>query len=346
MAGRRTKSGEVTLAHVAAHAGVSAITASRVFRNPDIVSDAVRVRVEEAVRTLNYVPNMAARALASRRTDVIGVIIPSVTNNVFADVLRGIYDTSQGGSHIIQLGNTRYGLAEEERLLRIFQSQKPAGLIVAGVDQTDDARAMLEAMNCPVVQIMEIGPQPVDMMVGFSHRDAASAVTGHLVEQGYRRIGFVGARMDPRTQRRFEGFREALQARDLFDPGRVVTTVAASTVPLGGQLLSDLVAKAPDTDAVFCINDDLALGVLFECQRRHIEVPRQMGIAGFNDMDVMAAAVPTLTSVRTHRYEMGRQAIAMVEAAIAGNRPKEPVVDLGFELMARQSTAGKAIRQR
>ncbi|MBS0530262.1 MAG: LacI family DNA-binding transcriptional regulator [Proteobacteria bacterium] len=331
-------SGKVRLTEVAQLAGVSPITASRFFRNPNALSAGKRERVESAAKELGYVPNLAARALASHRSEVIGVLIPSLTNNVFADMLRGVYDASDGGRYSVQLANTRYSNFQEERLLRIFHGQKPAGLIVTGINQTPESRAVMRNMNCPIVQVMEIGPEPIDMMVGFSHSDAAFAAVSHLIERGYTRIGFVGARMDPRGQRRFDGYRDAMKAASLFNQRYVITTLSPSTVPLGGILLSDLVTKAPDIDAVFCINDDIALGVLFECQRRQIAVPEQLAIVGFNDLEFMGSAVPSLTSVRTNRYEMGRKAIEMLTAAMDGHPPQERVVDLGFEIMARGSS--------
>ena len=338
MGRKSTKSGKIRLTEVAKLAGVSPITASRFFRNPEALSLAKRERVDSAVKELGYVPNLAARALASHRTEVIGVVIPSLTNNVFADVLRGIYDSLEGSRYSIQLANTRYSILQEEKLLQLFRAQKPAGLIVTGINQTADSRAILESMNCPVTQIMEIGDEPVDMMVGFSHYDASSAAIAHILAQGRRRIGFLGARMDPRVQRRFEGYRDAMTAASLFDPNLVVTTSVPTTVTLGGTLFADLVARAPDIDAVFCVNDDLALGVLFECQRRRISVPRDLAIVGFNDLEFMASAVPALTSVRTNRYEMGRHAVTMVIDAIEGRRPEVPVLDLGFQLIVRESS--------
>src|SRR5882757_6595973 len=194
MGRKRTKSGKIRLTEVAKLAGVSPITASRFFRNPDALSLSKRERVDSAVKELGYVPNLAARALASHRTEVIGVVIPSLTNSVFADVLRGIYDSSEGSRYSIQLANTRYSILQEEKLLHLFRAQKPAGLIVTGINQTADSRSIMESVDCPIVQIMEIGPAPVDMMIGFSHFDAAKAGISHLLEQGYRRIGFLGAR--------------------------------------------------------------------------------------------------------------------------------------------------------
>jgi LacI family gluconate utilization system Gnt-I transcriptional repressor len=341
---KRAKSGEIRLTEVAKLAGVSPITASRFFRNPEALSVSKRERVASAAKELGYVPNLAARALASQRTEVIGVLIPSLTNNVFSDVLRGIYDASEGSRYSIQLANTRYSILQEEKLLRLFQAQKPAGLIVTGIDQTAESRSVMQSMNCPIAQIMEIGADPVDMMVGFSHYDAAFAAVSHLLAQGFRRIGFLGAQMDPRVQRRFGGYRDAMKAASLFDPRLIVTTPVPTSVTLGGTLFADLLSRAPDSDAVFCGNDDLALGVLFECQRRQISVPEDMAIVGFNDLEFMAAAVPSLTSVRTNRYEMGRNAVTMVTAAIEGNRPPEPIVDLGFELMIRQSSSARVVR--
>ena len=211
MGRKQTKSGKIRLTEVAKLAGVSPITASRFFRNPEALSLSKRERVDSAVKELGYVPNLAARALASHRTEVIGVVIPSLTNNVFADVLRGIYDSSEGSRYTIQLANTRYSILQEEKVLRLFRAQKPAGLIVTGINQTAESRTILEFMNCPVTQIMEIGDSPVDMMVGFSHYDAAFAAISHILEQGCRRIGFLGARMDPRVQRRFDGYRDAMK---------------------------------------------------------------------------------------------------------------------------------------
>ncbi len=341
MGRKRTQSGEARLTEVAKLAGVSPITASRFFRNPEALSVSKRARVESAAKELGYVPNLAARALASQRSEVIGVMIPSLTNNVFSDVLRGIYDVSQGSRYSIQLVNTRYSILQEEKLLRLFQAQKPAGLIVTGINQTAESRAVMQAMNCPIVQIMEIGPEPVDMMVGFSHYDASVAAISHLLTQGHTRIGFLGARMDPRVQRRFDGYRDAMKAAGLLDQRLIVTTPVPTSVTMGGTLFADLLTRVPDIDAVFCVNDDLALGVLFECERRQISVPESMAIVGFNDLEFMASAVPSLTSVRTNRYEMGRHAVTMVTEAIDDRRPANPVIDLGFELMIRQSSLAK-----
>jgi LacI family transcriptional regulator, gluconate utilization system Gnt-I transcriptional repressor len=335
----RRGGGRPTIADVAKLAGVGAITVSRALREPGRVSNDLRRQITAAIDKLGYVPDPNARALASARADVIGVLVPSLTNNVFADVVRGIYDGLSDTSFQIQIGNTHYSGIEEERLLQVFLGQRPAALVVSGIDQTPAARRLLEDAGCPVVQIMEIGAEPVDMMIGFSHLDGGFAATRHLIDAGYRRIGFIGARMDPRSQRRLAGYRAAMQQAGLVDPRLVSTTPIPSSVSLGRELFRDALAKTPTLEAVFCNNDDLALGVLFECHRASIKVPEAIGIAGFNDLDMMQVAFPSITSVRTYRYDIGRRAVAMVRARMNGGAVDEPVVDLGFELRIRESTA-------
>lgn len=328
----------ITLKDVAAEAGVSVITASRALRTPEIVSDQVRARIQKAVDRLGYAPNQAARALASATTSIIGVIIPSITNLVFTDVLRGVYDAVEGTAYQVQLGNTRYTSRKEEELLRVFASQRPAGMIVSGIDQSGPAREMLANFRCPIVQIMDIGSNPIDMMIGFDHREGGRTAAQHLVDKGYKRIGFIGARMDPRAQRRLQGYTDVLTQHGLYDERMVLTTPHHSSVTLGSQMLADLLGTAPDADAVFCNNDDMALGALFECQRRRIRVPEQFGIMGFNDLEYCAASAPSVSSIRTHRYDIGHRALEMIIAAAQGERPDPAIIDLGFELQARQST--------
>jgi len=334
----RRGGGRPTISDVARLAGVGAITVSRALREPERVSENLRQQILKAVDELGYVPDPNARALASARAEVFAVLVPSLTNNVFAEVVRGIYDSLSDGPFRVQIANTHYSGLEEERLLQLFLGQRPAALIVSGIDQTATARKLLKNADCPVVQIMETSDDPVDMVVGFSHLDGGRAATNHMIEAGYRRIGFLGARMDPRSQRRLAGYRAAMEAAGLYDPRLVTTTPVPSSVTLGGELFRDGLAKVPSLDAVFCNNDDLALGVLFECHRASIAVPQTIGICGFNDLDMMQVAFPSVSSIRTHRYEIGRQAVMMALEAIAGNRPQKRIADLGFELMRREST--------
>ncbi len=323
-------------------AKVSAITVSRVLRMPNAVSPNLRERVERAIRDIGYVPNSAAQALASASSAVIGVIIPSVANSVFADVLRGIYDAVENTRFQIQLGNSNYSYFQEEGLLRIFLGQRPAALLVTGLDHSRELLKLLQSMNCPIVQVMETGSDPIDMLVGFAHDDACEAAIRKLIDRSYRRIGFLAGEMDRRTQLRLRGYERAMRAAGLFDERLIVTTTKSTSVTMGSELCTELLARVPDADAAQANNDDIAIGVLFECQRRRMRIPEDFGISGFHNLEIAAAAYPSITSVKTHRYEMGRLGVEMLMDAIAGKRPADRVVNLGFELIEREST----LRQR
>jgi LacI family transcriptional regulator, gluconate utilization system Gnt-I transcriptional repressor len=355
---RRSRSdGRPTIADVAARAGVGAITVSRALRNPELVSAALRAQIDSAVRELNYVPDPHARALASTRTDVLAVLVPSLSHTVFTDVLRGVYDGVDGTKLNVQLGNTRYIPAEEERLIAGIVRQKPSAIIVSGVDQTPAARRMLEEAGCPVIQVMDMTDDPIQVVIGFSHFEAGRLATEHMIGQGYRNIAFISGWMSGRSLERLHGFQKALADAGLCEPCKVhslprgeLIAMAAQTDPavppflefsrpsLGRDMFRRARLLAPHMDAVFCNNDSLALGVLFECHAQGIDVPRDMGIVGFNDLDFTDACFPSLSSVRTHRYRIGYTAVTTAKAMLEGAYDGPRVVDVGVEIAARQST--------
>jgi len=226
-AGRRRPT---TLSDVAARAGVSAVTASRALRNPDMVSLALRERVATAVRELAYVPNRLASALASARTRTIGVVVPSLTNGVFADYLKALHDVLvPAGLHIL-VSNSRYLAGEEEDVIATLLGQHPEAMIVAGVDQSPRARLLLEQAGIPVVQTMELGDDPIDINIGLSQRGAGYAATRYLLGLGFRRIGHVAARLDPRSERRMHGYMQAMEETGIDHARMTAATPRPSTV--------------------------------------------------------------------------------------------------------------------
>jgi LacI family gluconate utilization system Gnt-I transcriptional repressor len=329
--------GRVTLADVASRAGVGTMTASRAISQPGMVSAELRARVEQAVRELGYVPNRAARALASSHSKVIAVLIPSLSNAVFTDVLAGIQDALDAYGYQVLISDTRYSDAEEEKLLGINLQSHPDGVLLTGLRQSERVRQMLEASRVPVVSMMDLSDDPGRMAVGFSQQEAARTMVRHLLGKGYRRIGFLGAQLDERTLKRAEGYRQALQEAGLYDARRELLVPDPSTVGLGAEMLGRMLAVAPDCDALFCCNDDLAYGAIYQCQRRGIAVPGQLAISGFNDLPVSAWMNPSLTTIATPRYRIGYEAATLLRQVIEGGQPAVRQIDLGFTLMARES---------
>lgn len=336
---KRTSGKKVTLVDVAAAAGVSAITVSRVINQPEKVSESLRQQVQKAVDALGYIPNQYASSLASAKSKVIGVAIPSLSNIVFTDVLRGIYEVMGGAGYKVLLVDTHYSPHEEEKMIRTLLSQAPEGMIITGGDQTRACQNILQKSRIPIVQIMEMLPQPLDMNIGFSHYQAGYDVVKHLLQQGCVRIGFIGARMDPRVQQRMQGYKMALEDAGKYWKNFIVTTPEPSSIAVGGELFKSLMAATNGVvDAVFCANDDLALGALFESQRMNIRVPGDMSICGFNDIEAAQFVNPSLTSVYVGRYEMGVKAAEMLVDTLNGKNPSKKIVDMGYEIKQRQST--------
>ncbi|MBV8047494.1 MAG: LacI family DNA-binding transcriptional regulator [Paludibacterium sp.] len=332
---RNSATGRVTLADVARALDISAITVSRALKTPERVSPVLRERITQAVRQLGYRPNHAARALATARSGNVLVLVPSLTNEVFVDVLGGIHDELQPRGMQMLIGNTHYSLREEEKQLEAFLGHAPDGILLSGLDHSPRTQALLAESRLPVVTMMELDNAADSRSVGLSQRAAGQAMTRHLITRGYRRIAYVAAQGDPRTRQRAEGYRAALAEANL--DAREIWLETPSSVGLGATLLTELLAQHPDCDAVFCCNDDLAQGMLYECQRRGIAVPARLAIGGFNDLAASAWTHPALTSIATPRYDIGRQAARMLCAAI-DNQEAPRALDLGFTLMARGSS--------
>src|SRR5690606_33280193 len=276
----------ITLVDVAVKAGVSAITVSRVINKPEKVSEPLRRQVQAAIDSLGYIPNQFASSLASAKSNVIGVTIPSISNAVFAEVMRGIYEVAGKSGYKVLLVDTHYSPIEEEKMVRTLLSQAPEALIITGGDQTRACRTMLEKARIPIVQIMELLEEPIDMNIGFSHWQAGYDVADALLNTGYTKIGFIGARMDPRVQQRMQGYQTAMERARRPWQGLIMTTPEPSSINLGGELLKSLLSETKgELEAVFCCNDDLALGALFESQRMNIRVPNELAICGFNDIE-------------------------------------------------------------
>ena len=330
-------SGRTTLASVAAHAGISTMTASRALNQPELVSDAVRVRVEQAVATLGYVPNRAARALASRQSNVIVVLVPSLSNFVFNAVIDGIQDVVDAANYQLLIGNTRYSDAEEEKLLGIYLQSNPDGILLSGLTHSPRVEQLLATSGVPVVSMMDLSTDPKKLSVGFSQHDAGHTMTRYLIDKGHKRIGFIGAQLDERTLSRFAGYRKAMIDAGMSDPRLELMVPDASSIALGAELLGRMLASAPDCDAIFCCNDDLAHGAIYQCQRRGISVPEQLAICGFNDLPASAWMKPSVTTISTPRYRIGFEAATLLRNVIAGREPAAPHIDLGFTLMPRES---------
>ena len=310
----------LTLRDVSEASGVSEMTVSRVLRNRGDVSARTRERVLSAAKALGYVPNKIAGALASQRVNLVAVIIPSMSNMVFPEVMTGISEVLDGTGLQPVVGLTNYRPDKEESVLYEMLSWRPSGVIIAGLEHTEAARAMMQSAGIPIVEIMDVDGKPIDATVGISHRRAGRMMAREIAKQGYEQIGFLGTKMplDHRARKRFEGFTESLAKAGLEITDQEFYS-GGSGLKTGRDLTQTILERSPDLDFLYYSNDMIAAGGLLYCLENGIDVPGQIGLAGFNGVELLEGLPMQLATMDAGRLETGRKAALIIAARAAGS---------------------------
>lgn len=318
------------LQDVADRVGITKMTVSRYLRNPDQVSVALQSRIAEALDELGYIPNRAPDILSNATSRAIGVLLPSLTNQVFADVLRGIEAVTDAAGYQTMLGHFGYSAEKEELQMRSLLGWNIDGLILTERTHTPASLRMIETAGIPVLEMMDCVSPCLDLAVGFDNVEAARQMTHTILKKGYRRTVYLGARLDERTLLKHQGYEQAMREANL--PPRSIMMEEASSFSMGGTLLQLALERYPDTDSLFCTNDDLAVGAMFECQRRGLRVPDDIAIAGFHGHDITQVVTPELATVLTPREKMGQVSASLLLARIRGEQTGSQQIDVGFTI--------------
>ncbi len=294
------------------------MTVSRVLRNRGDVSPATREKVLRAARAMGYVPNKIAGALASQRVNLVGVIIPSLSNMVFPEVLSGVSSGLDGTGLQPVVGVTNYDPEREEVVIYEMLSWRPSGLVIAGLEHTGPARAMLQRAGVPVVEIMDVDGQAVDSAVGISHARAGRQMAEAIVAAGYRRIAFLGTMMphDHRARKRLEGFEGALAQVGLSLVDREFYS-GGSALLKGREMTEAVLTRNPDLDFLYYSNDMIGAGGLLYCLAQGIDVPGRVGLAGFNGVELLEGLPRRLATMDACRLEIGVKAAGIIARADA-----------------------------
>lgn len=330
LAGRRKG---VTLTDVARLARVSEITVSRILRNHGPAAKQTRERVMAVVRQVGYVPNRLAGGLASSGSMLVGVIVPSLTNVVFPEVLDGIRSGLEGTGFEAVIGVSDYNLKTEEGLVASLLAWKPAALVIAGYDHTAAARALLLGSGVRIAEVMEIDIQPIDLAVGLSHRRAGFDTGQYLLGRGYKRFGYVGHdwTSDRRARLRYEGLVAALVEADVERPV-VCRFEGPSSAGAGRNTLAQLLDQRRNFDVVVFSNDDMATGGIFHCLGAGIRPKEDLALFGFNGLDIGQALPTPLSTIRSNRFLIGKTAIERL--LLQRNRPEaHEILDTGYQIL-------------
>jgi len=337
---KRFGTNAVTMADVAKVAGVSAQTVSRVLREPESCTPHTRERVHAAIRSTRYVQNHAASHLASNRSMTVAVVLPAIAASVFAETVQGLSEVLLPQGYQIIIGHTDYDPQREEALVRSLLGRRPDAFFLVGTTHTETTRELLAQANVPVVESWSWTDRPIDQLVGFSNHDALVETVAYARRKGYQRPAFAAVLQpgDHRAQERLEGY---LRGMEQHYPGQPARTHVAEDLPYrlhtGSVLLEQARAAFPDSDLFIFSSDNFAAGALLSCQRKGIEVPAELGIIGFGDYEMAQELVPSLTTVAVPTTRIGKEAARLILQRLKGGQQGSRTLDLGFQLVARES---------
>ena len=328
-----------TMRDVAHRANVSIATVSHVINNTRPVSSELRERVYAAMEALGYQRNVVARALRSKQSLTIGVIVPDSTNPFFAEVMRGIEDVCLAREYSVILCDTRGDLATEELHTRNLVAKQVDGIIyiAAGKGYTHIEKLIANAL--PVVLVERDPLDTAADAVLISNYDGGYTATHHLTELGHRRIACITgpSRITLRADR-LEGYRRALEDAGLRVQDSLIHGGDFSCGS-GYRAARELLALPQRPTAIFAFNDLMALGVLRAAHELGLRVPDQLSVIGFDDVYLASFAMPALTTIRLPKNEMGRQAAHMLLRRIEDGAHLAERQQLPIELIVRHSTA-------
>ena len=300
--------GKVTIAAVAQLAGVGTMTVSRALRTPEQVSDKLREKIEAAVNELGYMPNLTASALASASSHTIAMVVPNLAEAGCTEMFAGLQHVLQPAGYQIILAESRHRLEQEEKLLETLLASNIAAAILLSVEHNSTVRHLLKNASIPVIEIGAIRTDPIDINIGIDNVAAMFELTDMLVQRGYQNIGLLCANQEQWIfQQHLQGWYKAM-LRHHMSPNRVINAALPPVFSTGASQLPEFLLAWPELDALVCVSDELACGVLYECQRRRIKVPDELAVVGFGDSDVSKVCQPSLTTMAVPHRKIGLEA--------------------------------------
>ncbi|EEX2877345.1 LacI family DNA-binding transcriptional regulator [Escherichia coli] len=305
---KRRSTGKVTIADVAQLAGVGTMTVSRALRTPEQVSDKLREKIEAAVNELGYMPNLTASALASASSHTIAMVVPNLAEAGCTEMFAGLQHVLQPAGYQIILAESRHRLEQEEKLLETLLASNIAAAILLSVEHNSTVRHLLKNASIPVIEIGAIRTDPIDINIGIDNVAAMFELTDMLVQRGYQNIGLLCANQEQWIfQQHLQGWYKAM-LRHHMSPNRVINAALPPVFSTGASQLPEFLLAWPELDALVCVSDELACGVLYECQRRRIKVPDELAVVGFGDSDVSKVCQLSLTTMAVPHRKIGLEA--------------------------------------
>ncbi|MCW5322233.1 LacI family DNA-binding transcriptional regulator [Verminephrobacter aporrectodeae subsp. tuberculatae] len=329
----------VGIRDVAKHVGVSTASISRTLNNPESVRPELRVRIDAAIAELGYIPDAAARALSSRRTRTIGAIIPTVDNAMFARGIEALQTYLSLQGYLLLLSTSDYDPETEARQAQNMVSRGIDGLILRGDTHTDALRRLLASQRIPFINVGVYHPEKPYASVGGNNEAAAWRACRYLIELGHRKIGMVAALSanNDRATARVAGVRRALAqgGLSLRPEWYIEVPYHLDDARQGARAL---LSASDWPTAVVCGNDVIAYGVVLEVERRGLNVPGDLSVMGFDDLEWSRHLRPSLSTIHVPTDEVWTRAGEYLVKSLAG-RPVALHHEVDVSLVVRESTA-------
>jgi LacI family repressor for deo operon, udp, cdd, tsx, nupC, and nupG len=325
---------------VAQAAKVSVATVSRTLQMPDVVAPLTRSRVQSAIDRLRYTPNAQARMLRTARTHVIVALVPEISNPIFAEVIRGIEQVAHQNSYSVLLGDTQHSRIREKAYADLIATKQADGLItlLPHIPRVAVSGPLRIVNACEYVKDKSITSVYVD------NAAAAKEAVEYLMTLGHRDIAFVTGPMDsPISVDRDQGYEQALQLGGL-KRDRKLTVVGDFSVESGIRAVETLLAQDARFTAIFCSNDEMAIGALQAIKSKGLRVPEDISIIGFDDIRFARYMDPPLTTVAQPKDELGREAMSMLIEILRNNDVPARKRILPTHLVVRGSSGRCGIR--
>ena len=317
----------------------SSMTVSRALRGDKTVSAKTRELIHKAASDLGYVYDSTAHAFRTQKSGFVAVTLPSINNANFAETFRGLSDGLDNVAVQLLLGSTNYQVEKEHQLVRQLLARKPEAIVMTGGHHAPETRTLLQNARIPVIETWDLPQSPLGHVVGFSNADAMGLIVRHLADQGRRKLAFVGATpgSDLRGSARREGVIAAARSLGLPEVALVDAGLAPVSMRDGAKAVAQHGAGLLEFDALVCVSDPVAFGVLNECKRLGFDVPDDLAITGFGNFDVAMVSSPRITTISVHANKIGRIVSTVLQDIFAGQtEPKR--IDVGFELVVGETS--------
>ncbi len=336
LGGRST--GVPTMKDVAALANVSVNTVSLVLRQPERVAPATRERVKAAIERLDYTPNRIAGALVTKRTKIIGVVIPTITYTSLWDIVSALTDVFDENGYQILIGMTNYSLEREARAVETFLAYRPSGMVLTGLAHSEEVHERLGRVDIPIAEVLRVGTDPIDFCVGFNHDEAIRVLVNLLWNAGHRNIAYVRTpqfETSDREAERMTGFTSELAK--LGGPVDLFFTTP-STLAGGAGIVPQLLEHERGITAAIFSSYMPGLGALVHCGQSGIDIPGRIALTAFGSPTDGAATIePGLTTIEIDHTAIGRLAAQTMIRRIAGQTLDSPTIETPYKLMRRGS---------